>query len=32
MQAMHWSWSDLQATPAYVLTYVWHFLQLQKAR
>jgi hypothetical protein len=30
MQAMRWSWPDLQATPAYVRTYVWHFLQMQR--
>lgn len=29
MQAMRWSWADLQTTPAYVTAYVWHFLQMQ---
>lgn len=29
MQAMRWSWPDLEATPAYVRAFVWHFLQMQ---
>lgn len=28
MKVMGWSWPDLCNTPAYVRTYVWHFLQM----
>jgi hypothetical protein len=30
MQSMNWSWMDLQATPPYVQSYCWHFLQMQR--